>query len=88
MKTEQGKYTIYNNNSNTVITVLNNENDHFIAAAIKSGLIAFYSDTTIGDFCESIKTDPTSRITFDGNFIVILTRLHIHLRIILKIMIK
>lgn len=70
MKTEQGKYTIYSNNSNTVITVLNNENDHFIAAAIKSGLIAFYSDTTIGDFCESIKTDTTSRIAFDGNFIV------------------
>lgn len=70
MKTEQGKYTIYSNNSNTVITVLNNENDHFIAAAIKSGLITFYSDTTIGDFCESIKTDTTSRIAFDGNFIV------------------
>lgn len=70
MKTEQGKYTIYSNNSNTVITVLNNETDHFIVAAIKFGSIAFYSDTTIGDFCESVKTDPTSRIAFDDNFIV------------------
>lgn len=71
MKTEQGKYTIYSKNSNTIITVVNNETDHFITAVLQTGRISFYSDTTIGNFSESINVDTTSMaIFFNGEFIV------------------
>ena len=70
MKTEYGKYTIYNN-SNRAITVVNNETDHFITAVLQSGIIIFYSDTTIGNFSESINIDATSRVVFfNDEFIV------------------
>ena len=70
MKTEYGKYTIYNN-SNRAITVVNNETDHFITAVLQSGIIIFYFDTTIGNFSESINIDATSRVVFfNDEFIV------------------
>lgn len=69
MKTECGKYIIYNND-NTSITVLNKETDHFITAVLKTGIIQFYSDTIMGDFSESIKINATSKIVFDNDFLV------------------
>ncbi len=70
MKTEYGKYIIYNND-NRAITVVNNETDHFITAVLQTGRISFYSDTTIGCFSESINIDTTSMVIFfNGEFIV------------------